>query len=90
MEELFKYHEDISEEIKGARHYAKMAIETKDNHPDYSRRLKDMANQELEHAEQLHKISIGMITDETKPMYEHLHKMDVENMAEVKLLISMA
>lgn len=89
MEELLKYHDDITEEIDGAKHYAKMAMCVKHEHPDYAKTLQDMAMQELDHANNLHRISMGMLTEETRSLYDHMHKKDLEHIAEVKAMITM-
>lgn len=89
MEEIFKYHENIIDEIDGAKHYAKMAFAVRADHPDYAKVMQEMALQELDHAEHLHKISMGMLTDETKPIYDMMRKKDLEHIAEAKAMISM-
>jgi hypothetical protein len=87
---LEKYEKDLCDEIKGAKKYALWGIELKEDYPEYARKLKEMASQELTHYEMLDTIAERMTDNETEKMiYNHMHKMHLEEIAEVKYIISL-
>lgn len=64
---MLKYFKaQIKDEIEGAKKYAKLAIETKMSHPDWSELFLSMSLAELDHAKKLYK----MFTDEIGPLME--------------------
>lgn len=91
--------EKIEEEIKDAHDYVKMALEYKDTYPELARTLYNISNQEMEHMNLLH----GEVTEIIKKyretngeppadmmaVYEYLHKKQIENSAEVKMMQNM-
>ena len=90
MEYLEKYDCHINDEIDGACEYAEMAMEVKEQHPDLVRIFKEMAEQELGHAEYLHTIAEEMIRDDDSALiYSYLHKRHKERIAKVKVMIEM-
>ena len=91
--------EKISEEIHDAKEYAKMAIENRDMFPDLAKTLYDLSTEEMGHMFRLHSAVAEIIEqyrkDKGEPpeamlaVYEYLHKMQIEQAAEVKRLQEM-
>lgn len=89
----------IKEEICDARSYAKMAIEYKDEWPELSRTLYNLSTQEMEHMNLLHNEVAAIIKKyretngeppvEMMAVYDYLHKEQIDNAAEVKVLQNM-
>lgn len=89
----------IEEEIHDARSYVNMAMEYKTDYPELSRTLYNISTQEMEHMNLLH----GEVTQIIKryretqgeppadmmAVYDYLHKKQIENSLEVKLLQNM-
>lgn len=84
----------IEEEIKDARSYAMLALETKDDHPDLSRILYTISLQEMEHMRMLHDAVVNVIAEYRREkgeppermmaIYEYLHDRHIESAAEAK------
>lgn len=91
--------EKIKEEICDAKSYAKMAIEYKDEWPELSRTLYNLSTQEMEHMNLLHNEVTSIIKKyretngeppvEMMAVYDYLHKEQIDNAAEVKVLQNM-
>lgn len=58
---------NICEELEGACHYLKCAIESMKTHPEWSKQFREMADQEQEHATDLYKMFMDMYTDIEEP-----------------------
>ena len=63
MKIIQKISDRIDEEISDAKTYAKLALETKDNHPDLSRTLYNISLQEMEHMRMLHDAVVNVIAE---------------------------
>lgn len=89
----------IEEELCDAKSYVTMAMEVKEEYPELSRTLYNISTQEMEHMNLLH----GEVTQIIKryretqgeppadmmAVYDYLHKKQIENSLEVKLLQNM-
>jgi len=89
----------ISEEIADAKEYATLALETKDDHPELSRTLFTISQQEMEHMRMLHDAVVYVIAEYRRvkgeppeammAVYDYLHKKQIEAAAEAKAVQSM-
>ena len=89
----------ICDEIEDAKDYATQAIELKPMAPTWSKLLIDMANMELIHASNLHKMfseyyqkiqeSYKEVPDYIEEMKEHVMKCCTADMAQAKYIIDM-
>lgn len=89
----------ISEEIADAKEYAILALETKDDHPELSRTLFTISQQEMEHMRMLHDAVVYVIAEYRRvkgeppeammAVYDYLHKRQIEAAAEAKAVQSM-
>lgn len=87
---LDKYEDDLCEELADADKYACWALEIKEKYPDFAKRLKDIANQELNHYEIIDSMAAKVTTDEVeKKIYDHMHKRHLVKIAEIKYKISL-
>lgn len=88
MDYLEKYDNYIIEEIEGAECYAKMAFDVQEDEPRFANALKEMAKDELAHAESLHEIAEAMIIDDhSRIIYDYLHKKHKEKISSIKAMI---
>lgn len=91
--------ERIEEEICDAKTYAKLALETRDDHPELSRTLYTISLQEMEHMRMLHDAVVNVIAEYRREkgeppermlaVYEYLHGKHIEKAAEAKNLQAM-
>ena len=92
---LIKYLEDaIEEEIEGAKGYAMKAAELKDSHPSLAQVLYNISVQEDAHHAALHGEVVKLIEEHRRKhgeppaammaVYEYVHKMHVEHLAEAR------
>ena len=91
--------EYIEEEIADAKKYATKALECKDEYPETSKLFYTLSTEELGHMERLHKAVVNLIEiyrrDNGEPpkemmfVYDYLHKKQIEETAEVKILQEM-
>lgn len=63
IKELKKYSKLMTDEILGAETYVSMAEKYKDEHPAWSKKFANMAEQELEHKENLKTVLKDMIME---------------------------
>lgn len=88
----------IEDEIDGARCYAKMALELKDERPDTARIFYNMSLAEMQHMENLHAMVVEIISEYRRTkgdppavmmeLYEYLHEKHIEDATEVKVMQS--
>jgi ferritin len=91
--------DQIHDEIKDSKWYAKKAHELKIDYPDAAKMLISISEQELEHMKILHTIVTTIIADYRKEhgeppasmlaVYNYLHEKSIEKAAEAKHLIQM-
>lgn len=91
--------EDIREEMEGAMHYAKRAMEYKDKDKERADKYAEMSRQEMMHAEALHNMAVKAIkkyTDEggTAPaamlaVWEWEHEKMIDGMGKAKAMLDM-
>ena len=84
----------IEEEISDAKTDAKLALESKDDHPELSRVLYTISLQEMEHMRMLHDAVVEVIAEYRREkgeppekmmaVYEYLHSRQIECAAEAK------
>jgi ferritin len=99
MKIIEKLSEKISEEIRDAQCYAKMALENRDQYPDLSRTLYELSTEEMGHMAKLHGAVADIIENYRKTngeppanmlaVYDYLHKQQIEKAAKVKTLQAM-
>lgn len=95
MKELKKLIGDMWDEVNGAKHYAHKAVECKEHDPTHAGKYAEMANQELSHVDNLHRMAMDHMA--THPEHEMMHiiwewEWDriLDAMAEVKGMLGMA
>ena len=98
MKIIKKMSEMIMEEVEGAEHYAKKALMYKDEDPKLARMFYQLATDELGHADTLHSAVVEIITayraehgeppEAMMAVYEYLHEKQIEEVAEVKAMLS--
>lgn len=86
--------ERLEDEIKGVRIYAKMAIETKEEHPMLADVLYSISRQESEHVMKLHDGVANLIAEfrrekgeppkEMMALYEYLHEKHIDDFNDAK------
>ena len=94
MKIIEKMSDFIDDEICGAKDYAKMAIELKDEYPAISETFYDLSKEEAKHMNVLHEIVVKIIEkyrqDNGEPpadmlaVYQYLHKKHIEKYEEAK------
>ena len=99
MKIIQRISERIEDEIKDAKNYATMALETKDDHPELSRVLYTISQQEMEHMRMLHDAAVNLIAEYRRTkgeppekmmaVYEYLHQKHIDAAAEAKIVQSM-
>lgn len=97
MKVIQKLSEKIEEELHDAKSYTKMAMKYKDEYPDLSRTLFDIANEEIGHMNMLHEQVASIIKkyrnekgDPPQTMlavYEYLHSKQIAEYSKVKSLM---
>lgn len=95
MEIIRKLSEEIGEELEDAEKYAKLALLHQSTHPELAKTYYDLSTEEMHHVDMLHANVTRLIEKHRKehgeppvPMmavYEYLHKMHIEEAAEVKI-----
>lgn len=88
--------EQISDEIDGAKCYAKMALKYKDSQPAAAKLLYTLSEEEMGHVNRLHDAVAKIITEyraksgeppeAMMAVYEYLHDKQIEKTTEVKVL----
>ena len=91
--------ERIDEEISDARFYAKKAIKYESEYPELANALHEIAAQEMEHMNLLHKHVVKIIEDyrakhgnppaNMLAVYDYLHNKSIEKAADVKRIMQM-
>ena len=99
MRSIKKYVDHIEEEIEGAKEYAEQYVECKAKGDMYrANKYKDMANDELNHAMNIHEFAVKEIEQISKvytapvemlEKWEAAHKKYVQEVAWVKQMLSL-
>ena len=99
MKLIEKLSDKISEEISDGKHYAKMALEYKDERPELARTLYAISTEEMGHMARLHEAVAAIIEDYRRTngeppasmlaVYDYLHKQHIDKAAEVRNLQAM-
>jgi hypothetical protein len=99
VKNIQKYVDDIKEEIESAKEYAEKYIELKaKGNVAFASKYREMAEDELKHANYLHSFAIEEIEKISKvytppvdmqEKWEHEHKKYIENVAWIKQILSM-
>ena len=87
----------ITDEIKDAKSYMKLAMAYHEDYPELSRTLYSIASQEIDHMNMIHDEVVTIIkkyrAEHGEPpadmmaVYEYLHKRQLEHYAKVKSLM---
>ena len=98
MKIIKKMSEMIMDEAEGAECYAKKALMYKDERPKLGRMFYQLANEELGHVDTLHSAVVELITEykaehgeppeAMMAVYDYLHEKQIEEVAEVKAMLS--
>lgn len=96
MLDLKYFKDQICDELRGAKCYIKLAIETKTSNPMWSKAFVDMSATELGHATNLYKMfeeyyqkvgsSYSVIPDYLKECYDEAVQMYTEKFAKVRYM----
>lgn len=99
MKEIKHIVENIREELEGAEHYAKIAAKMKVDNPADASVYADMAKQELNHVDNLHKMAVRAIEKQKaagvnppaamQAVWDWEHEKMVDRTARIKALLSM-
>lgn len=94
MKLIKELEERIEEEICDVKHYAKMAIDLKEEHPGLANTLYTIATQEDTHQSMLHSEVVKIVQEYRKnhgeppaammAVYEYLHKKHIDKLAEAR------
>lgn len=88
----------IEEELEGAKNYTEMYLDLKADGSQWASKFRDMANDELGHAMNIHNYAKEEIdklrkvytpTAEMQEMWDHEHKVTMEKVAWIKTMLSM-
>lgn len=94
MKKIEKMINHVKDELKGAFEYSEKYIIYKNTHPEWARTFSEMADDELDHAQALHKMydewinTLSYLPEDDKEAWEHCGAKMAEKIAEVKLLLS--
>ena len=87
--------EMIEEEIKGAEHYAKLAVMHKADNPVLAKTFYDISTDEMRHVDLLHSEVVKLIEEHRKTkgeppasmmaVYDYLHKKHIAKANEIKV-----
>ena len=100
MKIIKELEEFIADELSGAYDYAKMAVKYKTENPDMARMFYEMANAELSHKDNLHKMIVSKIEEYKKQhgtppvamqaVYDWEHEKQIAETAEIKAMLDSA
>lgn len=99
MKMIKKLERYINEEIGDAKKYIECALAHKEENRDLADVFYDLSQQEVKHADMLHKQVVEMIDqykqehgappENMMAIYEYLHEQEIEAMKEVKMMQQM-
>ena len=98
--ELIKHIEDqIGEEMHDAKKYIKCALKYREEHKELADLYYWLSQEEMTHADKLHKMVVEIIEEYRKKegeppadmmaVYKYIHEKEIEEAAEVKLMWAM-
>ena len=98
--ELIKHIEDqIGEEMHDAKKYIQCALKYKEDHKELADLYYWLSQEEMTHADKLHKMVVEIIEEYRKKegeppadmmaVYKYIHEKEIEEAAEVKLMWAM-
>ena len=100
MKEIKHIVENIREELEGAEKYAMIAAKIKADNPTDASVYADMARQELNHVDNLHKMAVraidrkkaegNIVPAPMQAVWNWEHEKMMEEVAHIKTLLSMA
>ena len=90
--------ENIRDEMEDVEKYAHEAIRVRVDDPSLANVYSELANEEMEHAERLHRYIVDLIGRRShaeiphamRAIWDYEHKKMVEEMAEIKHLLELA
>lgn len=94
MEQIERFMEQITDELKGSKEYAKWASESKEEYPDIADILYTISTQEYKHASMLHdavirikerKSAEGALPNGAKEFCEYMTQKHIDEMAGAKV-----
>ena len=99
MKKIQVFSENIEDEIKDAEKYARLALQCKEDDPASAEVFYKLANEEIGHADALHKRVVALVEEYKKTkgeppesmlmLYDILHKRHISNLAAVKGMLGM-
>ena len=97
MRTIKEYVDELKEEIEGAENYAEKYVECKAaGHIERANKYKEMARDELRHAENIHQWAVAKIEEvskiytppaEMEEAWRKAHKEYVKHVAEIKIML---
>ena len=95
MKIIKELNEMIEDEVKGAEHYAKLAVMHKADNPVLAKTFYDISTDEMRHVDLLHSEVVKLIEEHRKTkgeppvsmlaVYDYLHERQIEKAKEVKV-----
>ena len=99
MKIIKKLSDMIEDELEGAEHYIKCALEYKDEYPELAKTFAMLSEEEMGHMAKLHKAVVVLIENyreekgeppaDMMAVYEYLHKKHIDKAAQIKVMQKM-
>lgn len=99
MKIIKKLSDMIEDELEGAEHYIKSALEYKDEYPELAKTFAMLSEEEMGHMAKLHKAVVVLIENyreekgeppaDMMAVYEYLHKKHIDKAAQIKVMQKM-
>lgn len=95
MKEIELLSDKIEEELNDAESYIRLALEHKDDHPSMAKLFYDLSNDEMNHANALHKHVVQIIDEyrrehgeapkEMQIVYDYVHKKQMDHAHDIRI-----